>query len=146
MVQSRNSYTEFYKRRTYFFVRSYRNIYDLILRVYFLFLQDSCIRPVLLLKHHLIYIYIYIYIAISFLLSSCYLLLLSNQNQSFFFISSPYPNQVYDKQRKKRFSVVICVCCIMSCSEIFLSQNGVFQRSLGCNKKKIVTNHGGDFL
>ena len=58
-----------------------------------------------------------------FLLSSCHLLLLSNQNQS---ICISYPNQVYDKQRKKHFSVVICVCCIMSYSEIFLSEGGVF--------------------
>ena len=27
---------------------------------------------------------------------------------------------------------MICVCCIMSCSEIFLSQDGVSQRSIGC--------------
>ena len=54
------------------------------------------------------------------------------------FISIPYPNQVYDKQRKKHFSVVICVCCAMSCSEIFLSQDGVFQRSMGSTKKKFL--------
>ena len=56
-----------------------------------------------------------IYLAL-FLLSSCYSLLVSNQNQS---ISIPYPNQTYDKQRKN-----ICqwwfVCC-MSWSEMFLS-------------------------
>ena len=46
------------------------------------------------------------------------------------FISIPYPNQVYDKQRKQHFSVVICVRCIMSCYKIFLFQGG--------------TNHGGD--
>ena len=43
------------------------------------------------------------------------------------------------------FSVVVFVCCITSCSEICLSQDGVFQRSMGCNKKIfLVTNHGGD--
>ena len=44
-------------------------------------------------------------------------------------------SQVYDKQRKKHFSVMICVRCVMSCSEIFLSQDGVFQNSMCCNKK-----------
>ena len=29
------------------------------------------------------------------------------------FISIPYPNQVYDKQKKKHFSVVICVMYIV---------------------------------
>ena len=63
------------------------------------------------------------------------------------FISIPYPNQVYDKHRKKHFSVVICVCFIMSCSEIFLSQEDVFQRSTGCTKNIfLVTNHGGGDL
>ena len=42
------------------------------------------------------------------------------------YISIPHPNLVYDKQRKKHFSVVICLCCIMSWFEIFLSQDGVF--------------------
>ena len=46
----------------------------------------------------------------------------------FYFIS-----QVYDKQRKKHFSVMICVCCIMSCSEIFVSQDVVFQNPMWCN-------------
>ena len=45
-----------------------------------------------------------------YIISLCYLLLLSNQNQS---SSFPYPNQVYDKQRKKHFSVVIWVCCAL---------------------------------
>ena len=63
----------------------------------------------------------------------------------FLFISIPYPNQVYDRQRKKH-SVVIYVCCIVSCSEIFLSLDSVFQRSLGCTKKFfLVANYGGDF-
>ena len=44
-------------------------------------------------------------------------------------------SQVYDKQRKKHFSVVICVCFIMPCSEMFLSQDGISQNSMGCNKK-----------
>ena len=67
---------------------------------------------------------------------------LSDQNQS---ISIPYPSQVFDKQRKKHFSVVIVVCCIMSCSEIFLSQDGVFQCSACCTKNNVhVTNDGGN--
>ena len=45
---------------------------------------------------------------IIFLHLTQHLLLLSNQNQS---ISIPYPNQAYDKQREKKFSVVISVCC-----------------------------------
>ena len=66
---------------------------------------------------------------------------LSNQNQS---ISIPYPSHVYDKQRKKHFSVVIGVCCML-CYEIFLSQNGVFQCSTGCIKEKnFVANNGDD--
>ena len=60
------------------------------------------------------------------------------------FISIPYPNHVYDKQRKNHFSVVICVCCAMSCSEIFFSQDGIFQCSIGSTKKKIVANHAGN--
>ena len=40
-------------------------------------------------------------------------------------------------QRKKHFSVVICVCC-MSCSEIFLCQDGNFQHSMGCTKKSFL--------
>ena len=65
-----------------------------------------------------------------FLLSSCYSLLLSNQNQCLF-ISIPYP--MY-------FSVmVICVCCVMSCTEIVLSQE------FFCAKKTcLVANHGSD--
>ena len=53
----------------------------------------------------------------------------------FLFISIPYPNKVYNKQRTKYFSVVICVCCTMSYSEIILSLNGIFQHSTGCAKK-----------
>ena len=45
-----------------------------------------------------------------------YSLLLSSQNQCLF-ISIPYPNQAYDKQRKNHFSVVICVC-VAWCSEM----------------------------
>ena len=36
---------------------------------------------------------------------------------------------------EKKLSVAICVCCILSFSEIFLSQDGIFQRSTGCTKK-----------
>ena len=60
------------------------------------------------------------------------------------FISIPYSNQLFDKQWKKHFSVVICVCCIMSCSEIFFSQDGAFRHSTRSNKKLfIVANHNG---
>ena len=30
----------------------------------------------------------------------------------------------------------------MPCSEIFLSSDGIFQRSVDCNKKNFVANHG----
>ena len=43
--------------------------------------------------------------------------------------------QTYNKQRKKHFSLVICLSCIMSIFEIFLSQDDILQRSTGCNKK-----------
>ena len=46
------------------------------------------------------------------------------------FIFIPYPNQVYDKQRKKNLSGDLCVL-YMSCPEILLSQDGVFQHSMG---------------
>ena len=52
-----------------------------------------------------------------------------------------------DKQRKKHFSVVICVSYAMSCSEIFLSQDEVFHCSMDFTKKRfLVTNHGGELL
>ena len=57
------------------------------------------------------------------------------------FLSIPYPNQVYDKE-KKNFLAVICKT---SCSEIFISQDGVLQRSVGCTKSFfLVANHGDD--
>ena len=43
------------------------------------------------------------------LLSSSYLLLLPNQNPSLLIISIPYPNQVYDKQKKTFLSGDLCV-------------------------------------
>ena len=46
---------------------------------------------------------------------------------------------------QKKLSVAICVCCIMSCSNVFLFQDGVFQRPAGCTPKKFLfVNHGGD--
>ena len=36
--------------------------------------------------------------------------------------------------KKKHFSVVICVCCIVSCSEIFISQDGVFSAFYGLHQ------------
>ena len=69
-----------------------------------------------------------------FLLSSCYSLLLSNQNHCLFIYKYlSYPSQVYDKE--KTFPSGVCVYCIMSCSEIFLSQDGVSLYSTGCTKK-----------
>ena len=35
-------------------------------------------------------------------------------------------------EKKKHFSVVICVCCIISCSETILSGDGISQCSAGC--------------
>ena len=70
-----------------------------------------------------------------------YSLLLCSQNHCLF-ISIPYPNQAYDKQRKNHFSVVICVCVlhnVLKCSEIVLFQD------FFCTKKNLlVANHGGD--
>ena len=71
---------------------------------------------------------------------SSYLLLLSYQNQYIYFcykliISIPHLNQVYDKQRKKHFSVVICLYCKMPCFEIFISQDSIFKRFTGFTKK-----------
>ena len=60
------------------------------------------------------------------------------------FISSPYPNQVYDKE-KTFLNGDLCVCCIMSCSEIFIFLNGVFQCPLGCNKKGLSPTMVGAF-
>ena len=106
----------------------------LILRLYILFSWDSRIRPTkkgLIVETSLDLLNL----AILFLLSSCYWLLLSNQNQSFYLFQFHNPSLW---QRKKYFSVVICVCCIMSCSQIFLSQDGIFQNSTGCNKKNFL--------
>ena len=79
-----------------------------------------------------------IYLAILFLLSSCYSLLLFNQNQCLLIYKYLlYPSQVYDKQIKNHFIVVICVYCITSCSEMFLSQDfplfyGLYQKTFSC--------------
>ena len=65
-------------------------------------------------------------------------------NLSIYFYSI---SQRYDKQEKKYFSVVIRVCCIMSCSEIFLYQDGVFRCSMGCTKKFfLVSDYSGDLM
>ena len=46
-------------------------------------------------------------------------------------------------KEKTFLSGELCVCCIMSCYEIFLSQDGVFERSTGCTEKCFfVANHG----
>ena len=52
------------------------------------------------------------------------------------FISIPYPNQVYDKQRKK----------YLSCPEILIFQDGALQGFMGCTKKIFVVNHGGNLI
>ena len=57
-----------------------------------------------------------------------------------YFISIPYPNQVYEKQReKKHFSVVICVCCAMSCLETFLSHEWGFPAFYGLYQKNVLS-------
>ena len=56
-------------------------------------------------------------------------------------------SQVYDKQRKRHISVVICVCCIMPYSEIFLFQNSGGGGGGGggiVTKNFLVVEHGGD--
>ena len=55
-----------------------------------------------------------------FLLSSFYLLLLSNQNQSVYSFVFHISSKFMTEKEKKYFSLVICVLCVMSCSEIFL--------------------------
>ena len=81
-----------------------------------------------------------IYLAILFLLSLCYSLLLSNQNQFVYLLINicHIPTKFMINKEKKHFSVVIYVCCIITCSEIFLSQDGVFLFSTGCIKKKFL--------
>ena len=76
-------------------------------------------------------------------LSSCYLLLSSNQNQSILFLFH-IPIK-FMTNSKNHLLVVVCVCFTMSCSKIVPSQDGAFQRSTGCDKKLfLVANHGGD--
>ena len=48
--------------------------------------------------------------------------------------------------KKKTCLVVIYVYWIIFCSEIFLSQDDIFQLSTGCTKKILVANHGGKAL
>ena len=85
------------------------------------------------------------YLAILPLLVHASYYLLSNQNQSVYLFLFHIPTKfMTDTQRKKHFLVVICVCSIISCSEIFLSPDGIFQHSINCTKKNfVVTNHGG---
>ena len=52
------------------------------------------------------------YLAIPFLLSSCYLLHLSNQNESVYLFTFHIPTKFMINKEKKHFSVVICVRCI----------------------------------
>ena len=63
---------------------------------------------------------------------------MSHQNQSIYFHSISQPS-LWEAKEKKHFSVVICVCCAMSCLETFLSHEWGFQRSMGCTKKKILS-------
>ena len=70
--------------------------------------------------------------------SSSHLLLFSNQNQSVYLFLLHIPTKLMTN-KKKHFSVVICVCCIMSCSEILLSLDSVFQRTGGTKKKNFLS-------
>ena len=52
------------------------------------------------------------------------------------------PTTFMINKAKKHFSVVICVYCIISCSEIFLSQDGCFLCFTGSTKKhSLVANN-----
>ena len=74
-----------------------------------------------------------------YLVHVIYYFYLTKTNLPIYFYSI---SQVYDKQRQNYFSVVICVFCIMSCSGIFLSQDGVFQYFTACSKKNfLVTSY-----
>ena len=58
--------------------------------------------------------------------------LLLNENKCISFLFLPLFNMV---NIFINLSVVICVYCIMSCPEIFLSQDDIFQHSTGCTRK-----------
>ena len=123
----------FYHDLFLFFMFLYLYKLYLILRLYILFSWDSCIGPTkkgLIVETSLDLLYL----AILFLLSSCYWLLLSNQNQSFYLFQFHNPTKFMTK--KKIF--LSGDLCIMSCSQIFLSQDGIFQNSMGCNKKNFL--------
>ena len=77
-----------------------------------------------------------VYLAMLFLLSSCYSLLLSNQNQSACYSIS---QQVYDKQRKSFLRGDLYVCCIKSCSKIVLSQDFFMPAKLSLLPTMVVT-------
>lgn len=62
---------------------------------------------------------------------------LTKINLSIHFYSRSQPKfPVLTYSRFQHLSVVICVSFIMSCSDIFLCPDGVFQRSMDCTKKK----------
>ena len=76
-----------------------------------------------------------------------YYLHLTKINLSIYFYSISQPKFMINKESGDcgDFSVVIFVCCIMSFSEMFLSQDGTFQRSMDCTKKSIlVAIHGAN--
>ena len=116
-------------------------IYQLyLIQIYILFLWDSCIRPIkkgLVVETSLDLLYILPYYV--YLVHVIYYFYLNKIN---LFIS--IPDHKFMINKKKHISVVICVSWIMSCSDIFLSQDGVFQNSTGCKKNFLVTDHGGD--
>ena len=86
-------------------------LYDLILRL-----------PIL--KHHLILPYF------------CLVDLLSNQNQSVWFIFIPYPNQVYDNNKKLFLSGDLCVLYNVMLWNISFP-GWCFQCSIGCTKGNV---------
>ena len=74
---------------------------------------------------------IYLLPSYFYLIHVIYYFYLSKISLSIYFYSISQPSLWH---RRKHFSVGICVCFMITCSEIFLSQDGVFQCSTGCNK------------
>ena len=107
-------------------------LYDLILRLYILFLQDSCVHPIkkgLVIETSFDLIYILHIILTQFLLFTTFIW---PKPFSYLLLFDIPTNFMINNE--KDFSMVICACC-MSCSEIFLSQDGAFQHSRVAAKK-----------
>ena len=64
-----------------------------------------------------------------YLLSSCYLILLPNQNQSVYLFLVHIATKFMIK-KKTFLNGDLCMCCIMSCSEVFIFQNGINKKGL----------------